>query len=1280
MSENQTGVMTRLGNALLFLFTILLVILAIALTAVRFHPDISSLVENKIESKLADIINADINIESFDLDRHQFSPKIMAENVMITDRDDPQNAWPIKKVFIGVDLLGSLLSRSLRVTEIIVEGIDFEVHRDIDGNININQTFLIPVGSMNNNPSGGNIGNVQIQLTDSNLVWRDEQLNLEYVFNEINMLIGATEKGHRLSLVGQLPSEMGDSIELHARIDGDIRQIHTASASFHIKASKVVTHEISSYFFDNKRAILPVIADIEFWGNSQGLSLQSLRGDVFLDQVATEASHINKGSCLTSSYIKTISGQFLWEADDQGWSLNAKDLYVESSTEDWPAGYLHISQNNSPDNLTSYHANLGFIKLDDVCNTLHAYAEYGLDVEHYLRTYQLNGKAADVLLRADLENNILKSLQYAGDVKDLELRMRKSGKLIKGISGYAKGSLHGGQISLDAERLVVGLPDIYKASPLEFGVQGDLHWQREEQHVTVSSNPLRIYNNDVALDMRWYGLLAGDQVYVDSQLALPETRANVIWKYFPNLKKTKRTKNWLRQALHQGDVKDAKIMLRGNMRKFPFQQHAGVFETRADISNGRLEFKRDWPKLEDVRAKLKINDAQISVSSEQARMFTTKVKNVDIRIDSFLRAVMHGKGTAEGSAKDLLEFLDQSGLVSGENSIINTIGLAGDSRLELDFSRSLSRKINHPFEVSGDLHLLGNTLDIFSVGLQLKDIGGKFSFDKSGASAESVTASLYGQPVTLAATPVGAGVTNISFFGPFKLEQYVEQKFPDFADIISGGATIDGVLRLPSLFKRDNPEKISLKVNSDLVGVEVNLPRPLAKDKNTSLASSLVYLNKENSLQLDVGKHASVHFAGSPKQPLQLQQITLGDAANREAANNEVLLINGKISQLPLDDWLAVKEKYLSKSKVNNDKINLPNIDIVIDELLWKTWPAKDLSLQSERLDDVYRISIRSPKATGLISVPDQDDLPVTANFENLILSQAEEKPDVMLDPGEVRPFLFTSKKLSVNELSFKNVIVRAVREQKGLSFNKIQLEAQDLKIHGSGAWRLVDLEKAQSFFNLELVSIDIEDSLEDIGFKSSVHSGELDSIINLRWDGAPQQFSLDSGQGSATVNAYDGRIKEVNPGNAGRLLALLNLSAITRRLSLDFKDVTKEGFSFDKITGTFHLKPGGILQADDVTMESSSAKVVISGYTNLKNKTYDQKILVTPAISGTLPAAGAIVGGPVGAAAGLLADQVVKAVGLNRVSVIEYKMTGTWENPKLEKLGSILVKPAKDK
>jgi uncharacterized protein YhdP len=51
------------------------------------------------------------------------------------------------------------------------------------------------------------------------------------------------------------------------------------------------------------------------------------------------------------------------------------------------------------------------------------------------------------------------------------------------------------------------------------------------------------------------------------------------------------------------------------------------------------------------------------------------------------------------------------------------------------------------------------------------------------------------------------------------------------------------------------------------------------------------------------------------------------------------------------------------------------------------------------------------------------------------------------------------------------------------------------------------------------------------------------------------------------------------------------------------------------------------------------------------------------------LPAAGALVGGPIGAAAGFVVDKVAKVVGLNKALTYHYTMTGTWEQPNIEKV-----------
>jgi len=61
----------------------------------------------------------------------------------------------------------------------------------------------------------------------------------------------------------------------------------------------------------------------------------------------------------------------------------------------------------------------------------------------------------------------------------------------------------------------------------------------------------------------------------------------------------------------------------------------------------------------------------------------------------------------------------------------------------------------------------------------------------------------------------------------------------------------------------------------------------------------------------------------------------------------------------------------------------------------------------------------------------------------------------------------------------------------------------------------------------------------------------------------------------------------------------------------------------------------------------------------------------VRPGVSKTLPVIGAIAGGPVGAAAGL-ALQAIFRNALGEAAEARYTITGTWENPVIERIGKI--------
>ena len=169
----MTSLLKIFANTALYIFTVLLILIAISVTAVRYYPNISDIVEEKIEVRLGDILNADIVIESLDIHRREMPPKIIAQNVTITDRSNPEQSWSIKKALIGIDVAGSLLSRTLRVKEVGLEGMDISIHRDRSGDVHINQVFLLPENAMQGSGSGA-YTNTHLRLIDSSVRWQDE--------------------------------------------------------------------------------------------------------------------------------------------------------------------------------------------------------------------------------------------------------------------------------------------------------------------------------------------------------------------------------------------------------------------------------------------------------------------------------------------------------------------------------------------------------------------------------------------------------------------------------------------------------------------------------------------------------------------------------------------------------------------------------------------------------------------------------------------------------------------------------------------------------------------------------------------------------------------------------------------------------------------------------------------------------------------------------------------------------------------------------------------------
>jgi uncharacterized protein YhdP len=130
----------------------------------------------------------------------------------------------------------------------------------------------------------------------------------------------------------------------------------------------------------------------------------------------------------------------------------------------------------------------------------------------------------------------------------------------------------------------------------------------------------------------------------------------------------------------------------------------------------------------------------------------------------------------------------------------------------------------------------------------------------------------------------------------------------------------------------------------------------------------------------------------------------------------------------------------------------------------------------------------------------------------------------------------------------------------------------------------------------------------------------------------------------------------------------VLNLQALPRRLTLDFRDVFSEGFSFDWVRGEVIVEQG-VARTDSLRMKGVNAAVLLAGSADIGRETQDLRVVVVPEINaGT---------------ASLLASAINPAVGLgtfiaqwllrrpiNEANTQEFLVRGTWADPVIERVG----------
>jgi uncharacterized protein YhdP len=383
--------------------------------------------------------------------------------------------------------------------------------------------------------------------------------------------------------------------------------------------------------------------------------------------------------------------------------------------------------------------------------------------------------------------------------------------------------------------------------------------------------------------------------------------------------------------------------------------------------------------------------------------------------------------------------------------------------------------------------------------------------------------------------------------------------------------------------------------------------------------------------------------------------------------------VHGKIASLPLSEWVSLLQNASREPDVGMTDLPI-RFDVDIGELGFLGQRVKTVQLHGAKHAAGWNIGVESPEVAGGIEIPpDPAKGGIKLQFDRVWLAPLDgPQQKYSIDPSRVPALTLDCGSFRYGDIDLGRAGIVTRPTDGGLHLESLTFRKQDISITAHGDWSLQN-GLHQSLFDIAVRGDSLGSLLANFGYTRTTIDGGASIIdIEARWAGMPSDFTLEKLSGTLRLKVSAGRLLDIDPGGSGRLFGLLSLQTLPRRLSLDFADLFEKGFAFDSIDGLFELE-GGNAYTNSLLMNGPSAKIDVSGRTGLAEQDYDQQVIVTPALSSSIPVASALFG-PAGVGVGaaiFLGQKMFKSLPkqVDRFLSRQYSITGTWDNPLVERI-----------
>ena len=458
-----------------------------------------------------------------------------------------------------------------------------------------------------------------------------------------------------------------------------------------------------------------------------------------------------------------------------------------------------------------------------------------------LRLFLLQSNPQAVLREVAITGRRNGTLRGSLRLSDLSIQPYAQRPGLSGLAGKLRFDEHGGVLRLDSTPVRVDWP-VALRQPEEVRLGGSLALWRNGRGWTLGTGGLRLRGSDFGAGLRLALGFQGDGTAPTLDLAaqLDPASVHTAQRFWILHKMPPSTVKWLDEALLAGTVTQGRIAIGGDLDEWPFAQHGGAFDARAHVADASLKFSKDWPVGEHLQLDTVFFGPGFRVEGS-GQLLGNRVTSVAGGIEDFHQPWLKLDIGAEGEGGELRQLMLQSPLQKRYGEHLRAASIAGATKVAVKLDIPLHDELGDE-HVDGTLDLSNAVLADPRWNLRFTGVNGRTAFNEHGFATQDLAVRLQDEPGTFnlrvgRATGDAAVAALATLEGRFSAATLADrdEQLAWLKPWMNGIANWRIAVGVPDA--KNAPSQ--LRVNSDLVGVELRMPAPLAKPAQAPLALEL---------------------------------------------------------------------------------------------------------------------------------------------------------------------------------------------------------------------------------------------------------------------------------------------------------------------------------------------------------------------------------------------------------------------------------------------------------